>query len=587
MIDDKNFDIGEKLLKVAKPGRYIGNEINMVKKDPATVKIRFALLFPDVYEVGMSHLGLQILYFFLNRREDCYCERAFMPWSDMIRILDDRPLWSLETTTPLKNFDFIGFTLQHELTFTNMLAMLDLAGIPLRSTDRDEGFPIICAGGPCSYNPEPVADFIDFFVIGDGEAILDEIMDIYNEQHSKADFLLRISKLTGVYVPAFYRAEYDEEGLLSDFSPINSAAPPTIKKAVIQSLDTAFFPQTPLTPLIETAHNRAALELFRGCKRGCRFCQAGYTGRPIRYRKPITLLAQAKETLQSTGHEEISLMSLSTADYPDFMPFLDDLLAITEEKKVNISLPSLRIDSISIEAMQKTQKVRKSSLTFAPEAGTNRLRRAIRKDITESDIQNGVVAAFEAGYDRLKLYFMVGLPTETYEDIDAIANTAHSIVDEYYKLPKPLRRRPPSINISCSCFVPKPFTPFQWAAQDTLELLMDKQRRLKSKIQKKQISYRYHDSYTAIVEGVLARGDRRISYAIEAAYRAGAIFDGWSEFFSLDIWKTAFAATNINPDFYTHRERKTTELLPWDFIDIGIPKDFFVQEWEKTNEILD
>ena len=587
--------IDQLLLQVTKPGRYIGNEINMVKKDPAKVATRFAFCFPDAYEVGMSHLGLQILYYFLNRRDDVYCERAFMPWTDMSALMreNDVSLFALETSDALKDFSFLGFTLQYEMSYTNVLAMLDLAGLPLHAADRDDTMPIICAGGPCACNPEPMADFIDFFYIGDGEAVLDEIMDIYRDTFaedkskspgSKQRFLSSIAHLPGIYVPAFYGAKYHNDGTLASLTPTHPSAPAVIKKAQIASLDDTFFPDKMLVPLIETAHHRAVLELYRGCKHGCRFCQAGMIGRPIRHRKPETLLAQAKALLDSTGHEEISLVSLSTSDYPYFMPLLDGLLDITKERQVNIALPSLRVDAISLEAIEKTQEVRKSSLTFAPEAGTQRLRDAINKKITDTDISEGCRAAFEAGFDRIKLYFMTGLPTETADDTKAIADLAQSIVDEYYQLPREKRRRPVSVNVSCACFVPKPFTPFQWESQDTAEVFIEKQRGIKASIQKKQISYRYHDAQTAVFEGLLARGDRRVGAVIETAYRNGAVFDGWTELFRPEIWKQACATAGIDPDFYTTRARPTDELLPWDFIDMGISKALLLQEREKAYE---
>ena len=560
--------IDELLLQVNKPGRYIGNEVNMVKKDPAEVTTRFAFCFPDVYEVGMSHLGMQILYFLLNRRDDVYCERVFMPWTDMACLIKEKnlPLWALETGNAIKHFSFIGFTLQHEMSFTNVLAMIDLAGLPLRAADRTDDMPIICAGGPSACNPEPMADFIDFFVIGDGEAILDDLMDIYRNHPKKSDFLAQIVDLQGIYVPALYKAGH------------------IIKKATQLFLDDAFFPDKMLVPLIEATHHRAVLELFRGCKRGCRFCQAGVIGRPVRYRNPETLLAQAEVLLDNTGHEEISLVSLSSSDYPHFMPLLKHLLSITEKRQVNISLPSLRVDSISLEAMEKTQKVRKSSLTIAPEAGTQRLRDVINKDITDADVANGCKAAFEAGYDRVKLYFMTGLPTETEADIIGIADLAQSVVDEYYRLPREKRRRPVSVSVSTSCFVPKPHTPFQWESQDTAREFIEKQRLIKAKIEKKQISYRYHDAFTAVVEGVLARGDRKVGAAIELAYKLGACFDGWTELFEPDLWTRAFKEAEVDPDFYIYRERKASEPLPWDFINMGVSKELLVKERERAYE---
>lgn len=576
----------EILLSVTKPGRYVGNEIHMVKKDPTEVNIRFAFCFPDVYEVGMSHLGLQILYFFLNRRDDVYCERVFMPWMDMATLMKDKkyPLFALETGDSIKEFSFVGFTLQHEMGYTNVLAMLDLAGIPLRASQRGEDAPIICAGGPCAYNPEPMADFMDFFYIGDGEAVLDDIMDLYKiyKPEGKIKFLSEIAKLPGVYVPRFYDVEYNENGTLFSFIPNHVNAPPIVKKARITSLENAFFPDKMLVPLIETVHGRATLELFRGCIHGCRFCQAGFINRPVRERTPDTLLKQADKLLQNTGHEEISLVSLSTSDYSCFTPLLDGLLELCNPRQVNISLPSLRMDSISVAAFEKTQSVRKSSLTFAPEAGNQRLRDVINKNISDMEIISGCQAAFEAGFDRIKLYFMAGLPTEEIEDIEAIAILSESVVDEYYRIPKEKRRRPVSIHVSCSCFVPKPFTPFQWEAQERAEDFINKQRQVKSRILKKQITYRYHDAYTAEVEGILARGDRRVGAAIEAAFRQRAIFDGWTEHFSYRAWVEAFDEMGVEPEFYIYRKRDPEEVLPWDFIDIGISREFLLQEKEKA-----
>jgi len=575
MAKTMNEKIEEMLLKVTKPGRYIGNEVHMPKKNPAKVKIRFAFCFPDIYEVGMSHLGLQILYFFLNRREDVYCERAFMPWIDMITLMKEKnvPLWALETGDPIRDFSFVGFTLQHEMCFTNVLAMLNLAGIPLRRVDRGEDMPVVCAGGPCAYNPEPMSDFIDFFYIGDGEAALDDVLDIYrSHQGDKEEYLAKIARLPGIYVPSFYEADYQAD-LLTKFTPIHGSAPDIVKTALLPSLDEAFFPDKFLVPLIEVTHHRAVIELFRGCKRGCRFCQARATSRPIRLRSLDTLLAQAEALLDSTGHEEISLLSLSASDYPHFEPLLEGLLKLTENRNVSISLPSLRLDKISLAALDKTQKVRKSSLTFAPEAGTQRLRDVINKDMTDLDISDGLREAFKAGFDRIKLYFMTGLPTETDEDVEAISHLAHEVVEEYYRADKSedqsqkKRRRPVSVSVSCSCFVPKPHTPLQWESQDTAEVFIEKQRRIKAKIKKKQISYRYHDAQTAVVEGVLARGDRRVGAAIESAYRLGALFDGWTELFRFDLWEQAFLETGISPDFYAHRKRSKDELLPWSFID--------------------
>ncbi|MDR1664006.1 MAG: TIGR03960 family B12-binding radical SAM protein [Clostridiales bacterium] len=579
----------EILLNVTKPGRYSGGELNAIVK-PGGAPINFAFCFPDVYEVGMSHLGLQILYFFINRRRDACCQRAFMPWPDMEALMrgNDLPLYALETGTPLRDFDMLGFTLQFELSYTNVLAMLDLAGLPLRSSERGEDMPVVCAGGPCACNPEPLAEFIDFFYIGDGEAALDEILDNYRENKNngggKQAFLESVAGLPGVYVPAFYDAEYDENGLLLRFAPNRPSAPATVKRAVVSSLDAAFFPDKFIVPWIETVHDRAMLEIFRGCIRGCRFCQAGFLYRPVRERSPETLFAQAGELLSNTGHEEISLVSLAACDHSRFENLVDGLLARCSPEKVNISLPSLRVDAMSLSVLQKTQTVRKSSLTFAPEAGSQRLRDVINKNLSEDDILDGCFRAFEAGFDRVKLYFMAGLPTETDEDVAGIARLAERVVDQYYKLPYEQRRRPVSVSVSASCFVPKPFTPFQWAAQDELRAFNEKQRAIKDLIRKKQISYRYHDAPSAVVEGVLARGGRPLAAAIERAYRLGAKFDGWSEHFNFEIWQNAFKQSGIDTDFRVHRERQAEEIFPWDFIDIGVSKKFLRREWERGME---
>lgn len=580
----------EILLQVEKPARYIGGEINMVKKDPKNQDIRFAFCFPDVYEIGMSHLGLQILYYFLNEREDTYCERVFAPWTDMEEIMrkENYPLFALETFDAIEKFDFVGFTLQYEMSYTNILNMLDLGNIPLLSKDRGEDCPIVCAGGPCAYNPEPIADFIDFFYIGEGEVNLNQVLDKYKEMKksgkSKIEFLKAIAKIEGIYVPSFYDVTYFETGEIKSFQPNQKEAPEKIKRVICPEMSEVFYPESQLVPLIETVHSRAALEIFRGCIRGCRFCQAGFVYRPLREKGWETLMEQSKTLIANSGHEEISLVSLSTSDYSGFAPLAQGLIDEFAGKKVNISLPSLRIDAFNLEIMSKIQEVRKSSLTFAPEAGSQRLRDVINKGLTEEEILNGAKMAFEGGWNRVKLYFMLGLPFENYEDIEGIAKLGEDIVEKYYELPKETRNQPPSIVLSTSCFVPKPFTPFQWQAQNSYEEFMEKQRFLKGQIKRKQIRYNYHDANLSVLEGVVARGDRRVGKLILKAWELGARFDGWSDLYKPAIWEQAFEETGISPEFYAGRERNLDEILPWDHIDIGISKKFFIAELEKSKK---
>ena len=576
------------LKKVEKPSRYIGNEYNSVHKNPGEMNIRFGFCFADVYEIGMSHLGMKILYHLLNSADDIYCERFFTPWVDMEEQMRENqiPLFSLETKTPAKEFDFLGFTLQYEMSYTNILNMLDLGGIPLFAKDRDENDPIICAGGPCAYNPEPLADFIDFFMLGEGEELMMEVMDVYRSIKksggSKEDFLKEIVHLEGVYVPKFYDVSYHEDGTIKSFEKTFSGAPEKIRKRIIKDFDTCFAPDNIIVPFMEVVHDRIMLEVFRGCIRGCRFCQAGMIYRPVRQRSPETLLSLASRLIKNTGYEEISLSSLSTSDYTKLKELTDGLLEMTEQKKIGLSLPSLRLDNFSMELMQKVQKVRKSGLTFAPEAGTQRLRDVINKNITEEDLKNAAQMAFTGGYGTIKLYFMIGLPTETDEDILGISHLADEVVSIYKHTPKEIRNKNLRVTVSVSSFVPKPFTPFQWTGQNTRPELFQKQMLLKDAIKNRYVSYNWHDSALSAMEGIFARGDRRLSKVLVEAHRLGAKFDSWHEFFKPDIWQQAFSNTNTDPAFYNARERSYEEILPWDHIDIGVTKKFLINENEKA-----
>lgn len=578
------------LMQVEKPARYTGNEINMVVKDPKKVDVRFGFCFPDVYEVGMSHLGLQILYFFLNRREDTYCERVFAPWVDLEKIMREKniPLFSLETQENIKNFDFLGFTLQYEMSYTNIFNMLDLAGIPIFSVDRSEEDPIIVCGGSCAYNPEPLAEMVDFFYLGEGEVLYDQIIEMYKENKkngkTKAEFLESLLELDGIYVPKYYDVEYKENGEIKSFTPNHPKARKIIRKVVVTDMDNVFYPEKQLVPLVEVVHDRVTLELFRGCIRGCRFCQAGFVYRPVRQKKPDTLMEQAKNLVAASGHEEISLISLSTSDYTCFPELANGLLDEFKDKAVNLSLPSLRIDAFSLDLMQKIQEVRKSSLTFAPEAGSQRLRDVINKNLSEEDILKGCELAFSGGWNRVKLYFMIGLPTETEEDLLGIARLSEKIVDKYYELPKEKRSRPVNVVASSSCFVPKPFTPFQWDAQNTYQEFGEKAKLVKSAITRKQLKYQYHETKLSSLEGVLARGDRKVGRAIHRAWQLGCTFDGWSDMFDYDKWVQAFDETGVDMTFYANRKRSFDEILPWDHISVGVSKHFLMNERIKAEQ---
>jgi len=578
----------EILLKVEKPARYIGNEINMIQKNLEKVDIRFAFCFPDVYEIGMSHLGLQILYNFINNREDTFCERVFSPWHDLESEMraNNIPLFSLETQQPVKNFDILGFTLQYEMSYTNVLNVLDLSDIPIYSKDRTEVDPIVCAGGPCAYNPEVLAEFIDFFYIGEGEVKYNEILDIYKQNKvnggSRNDFLIELLEVEGIYVPKFYDVTYKEDGVIESFEPNHPRAKKTITKVIVDDFSDVYYPTKPLVPLIQPVHERAVLELFRGCIRGCRFCQAGMVYRPVREKSSEKLINQAKEVLNNTGFDEISLISLSTSDYKELDKVVDYIN--TNHKGVNISLPSLRIDDFSLELMNSVSSGKKSSLTFAPEAGSQRLRDVINKGISETEILNGASLAFNGGWNRVKLYFMLGLPTETYEDVEGIQTLAYQILDKYFGVEKEKRAKNINITVSTSFFVPKAFTPFQWEPQNSYEEFMEKQKHLSSIMNKRQIKYNCHDAKLSSLEGGLARGDRRICKVIYKAWEKGCKFDGWSEFFDYKKWMSAFDECEVDIKFYNNRRRNYEEILPWDHISTGVSKAFLIKEHKRALE---
>lgn len=585
----------EVLLTVEKPARYIGNEVNMVEKDLNKIDVRFCMCFPDVYEIGMSHLGIQILYDMFNQREDTYCERVYSPWPDLDQIMREKniPLFALESQDPIKEFDFLGITLQYEMCYTNILQILDLSQIPIWSKDRGEEDPIVIGGGPCSYNPEPIADFFDIFYIGEGETVYFQMLDLYKEVKAtggtRERFLERAAaEIEGLYIPKFYKPEYKEDGTLKSFEPINAYAKEKVKKQVQMDMTNTFYPEKPLVPYIKATQDRVVLEIQRGCIRGCRFCQAGMLYRPIRPRDIQFLKDTARKMLDNTGHEEISLSSLSSSDYNDLQELVYFLIDEFRSKGVNISLPSLRIDAFALDVMSKVQDVRKSSLTFAPEAGSQRLRDVINKGLTEEVILKGAMDAFQSGWNRVKLYFMLGLPTETEDDIEGIAILSDKIAREYYTIPKDQRNGKVSIVSSTSFFVPKPFTPFQWTRMCTSEEFLEKQRflngKMKEQLNQKSIKYNWHEAELTLLEGVLARGDRKLCQVIYDVYKAGCMFDSWSEYFHYDIWIEMFEKNGIDPLFYTAREREEEELFPWDFIDIGVSKKFLWREYQNGKQ---
>ena len=583
----------EILLKIDKPARYIGGEVNSIMKEKDQVDIRFAMCFPDVYEIGMSHLGIQILYDMLNQFEGVWCERVYSPWVDLDEIMrrEHIPLFALESQDPVKEFDFLAMTLQYEMCYTNILQILDLSQIPLLAKDRREEDPIVICGGPCAYNPEPIAEFFDLFYIGEGETQYAPMMELYRNIRQKGgsrmEFLEAAARLPGIYCPLFYQVSYKEDGTIASFQPTKEEIPATILKEIEMDISNTYYPKKPVVPFIKVTQDRVVLEIQRGCIRGCRFCQAGQLYRPVRERDVEMLKEYAMEMLQNTGHEEISLSSLSSSDYSRLPELIDFLIEECSRKKINISLPSLRIDAFSLDVMSKVQDVKKSSLTFAPEAGSQRMRNVINKGLTEEVILKGAKEAFEGGWSRVKLYFMLGLPTETKEDIEEIAVLSDKIARLYYEtVPKEQRKGKVQIITSTSFFIPKPFTPFQWAKMGSKEDFLSKAHTVKqavlSQLNQKSIKYNWHEADVSVLEGVFARGDRKVGQVILKAYEKGCIFDAWSEFYKNDVWMSAFEECGVDIDFYTTRERPLDEIFPWDFIDCGVTKEFLKKEWENA-----
>ncbi|WP_283699516.1 TIGR03960 family B12-binding radical SAM protein [Clostridium perfringens] len=575
------------LYRVEKPSRYVGGELNEVIKDPKEVDIRFGFCFPDVYEVGMSHLGSRILYHVLNQRKDTYCERVYAPWPDMEKLMRENniPLYALETKDPINEFNFLAFTLQYEMSYTNILNMLNMGGIPLRASERTEKDPLVIAGGPCAYNPEPLYDIVDIFQLGEGEEGLNDLLDLYQkhkDNFNKEAYLREASHIPSVYIPSLYDVTYNEDGTIKEFIPKYDDVPKKVKKRIINNFDQVDFPESLIVPYSEIVHDRVVLELFRGCTNGCRFCQAGMIYRPVREKSRKTLLDQARKMLKSTGYDEVSLVSLSTCDYSDIQGLVKDLIEEYGKNNVSVALPSIRVDAFSVDLLKEIQKVRKTGLTFAPEAGSQRMRDVINKGLSEERILEAAKNAFESGWSTIKLYFILGVPYETVEDAAEIGLLAEKIADQYFAVPKHIRNKGLRITVSTSILVPKPFTPFQWAPMEKMDIVTEKINAVKGAIKSRSIVYNYHEQKTSYMEAVLARGDRRLCDVLIKAYEKGAKFDGWSEYFDFELWQEALAECNVDGDFYVYRQRSYDEILPWDFIDIGVTRKYLERENEKA-----
>ncbi|WP_415293943.1 TIGR03960 family B12-binding radical SAM protein [Clostridium perfringens] len=575
------------LYRVEKPSRYVGGELNEVIKDPKEVDIRFGFCFPDVYEVGMSHLGSRILYHVLNQRKDTYCERVYAPWPDMEKLMRENniPLYALETKDPINEFNFLAFTLQYEMSYTNILNMLNMGGIPLRASERTDKDPLVIAGGPCAYNPEPLYDIVDIFQLGEGEEGLNDLLDLYQkhkDNFNKEAYLREASHIPSVYIPSLYDVTYNEDGTIKEFIPKYDDVPKKVKKRIINNFDQVDFPESLIVPYSEIVHDRVVLELFRGCTNGCRFCQAGMIYRPVREKSRKTLLDQARKMLKATGYDEVSLVSLSTCDYSDIQGLVKDLIEEHGKNNVSVALPSIRVDAFSVDLLKEIQKVRKTGLTFAPEAGSQRMRDVINKGLSEERILEAAKNAFESGWSTIKLYFILGVPYETVEDAAEIGLLAEKIADQYFAVPKHIRNKGLRITVSTSILVPKPFTPFQWAPMEKMDVVTEKINAVKGAIKSRSIVYNYHEQKTSYMEAVLARGDRRLCDVLIKAYEKGAKFDGWSEYFDFELWQEALAECNVDGDFYVYRQRSYDEILPWDFIDIGVTRKYLERENEKA-----